>query len=91
MKIKIKNKNKAKILAALYNNAKPQGPGFLHYNPKMMTEEDAQSLLDAGQKEFDYLQGRVMKIDLSGKILDTTLYNRDNGEGMAETILSKIE
>lgn len=25
--------DKAKVLAALYNNSKPQGLGFLHFNP----------------------------------------------------------
>lgn len=32
---------------------------------------------------FDYLQGRVMKVDLAGDELDPRLYDRDNGEGAA--------
>ncbi|MDD4476620.1 MAG: hypothetical protein PHY40_00480 [Patescibacteria group bacterium] len=82
--------NKAKVLAALYNNSKPQGMGFLHFDAQPMTEEEAQALLDSGQTYFDYLKGRVMKIDLSGDELETWLYNRDNGENAAETVLENL-
>jgi len=86
----IKNINKAKILAALYNGSKPLGLGFLHATPDDMTQEEAQKILDDGNTEFDYLKGRVMKIDLSGDELDTDLYNRDNGQGAAERIIESI-
>lgn len=82
--------NKAKVLVALYNRAQPQGMGFLHFTPETMTEEKAQSLLDAGHTYFDYLEGRVMKVDLSKDILRTDLYNRDNGEGAAEAAIAAI-
>ena len=82
--------SKAKVLATLYNGSKPQGMGFLHFNPVGMTEEQAQELLDSGQTYFDYVQGRVMKIDLSSNELNTDLYNRDNGEGAAEARISKL-
>jgi hypothetical protein len=85
----IKGINKAKVLAALYNNSKPQGMGFLHYDSKPMTEEEAEALLKQ-TTYFDYLKGRVMKIDLSGDELQTRLYNRDNGEGAAERVISDI-
>lgn len=76
--------NKAVILAALYNDARPQGMGLLHYDPKPMTTKEAQAILDKGITDFDYLKGRVMKVNLSGDFLDTRLYNRDNGQGAAE-------
>lgn len=76
--------NKAIILAALYNNARPQGKGVLHYDPKPMTIKEAQTILDKGVRYFDYLKGRVMKVDLSSDYLDTRLYDRDNGQGSAE-------
>ena len=82
--------SKAKVLAALYNNSKPQGMGFMHFDAQPMTEEEAQTLLDSGQTYFDYLKGRVMKIDLSGDELETWLYNRDNGENAAETVLANL-
>ena len=81
--------SKPKILAALYNNSKPLGMGFLHYDPRLMTEKEAQELLK-DHTYFDYLQGRVMKIELSGDELRTDLYNRDNGSGRAEEIIKQI-
>lgn len=84
--------SKAKILAALYNNSQPLGMGFLHYDPTPMTEQEAEELLKQFNY-FDYLKGRVMKIDLSGDALSTRLYDRDNGEGAAyraiEALLTK--
>ena len=90
----ISNYSKAQVLAALYNNSKPQGMGMLHFNPTPMTEAEAQEMLDDGQTYFDYVQGRVMKIDLSDDEMDTYLYNRDLGQGAAERViagLNKIE
>ena len=87
----ITNKDKASILAALYNNSKAQGMGLLSFSPAKMTCSEAQSLLDTGRTYFDYLKGRVMKVDLSSDLLDTSLYNRDNGFNAAETAISNIE
>jgi len=82
--------NKAQVLAALYNKAKPQGLGELHYTPENMTQDEAQKLLDKGQTYFDYHNGRVMKIDLSENDLRTDLYNRDNGNNAAEDIINLL-
>lgn len=84
----IKGISKAKVLAALYNASRPQGMGFLQATSDDMSEEKAQGLLDQGHTYFDYLQGRVMKIDLSGDELRTALYNRDNGFNAAEDVLA---
>ena len=81
--------NKADVLAVLYNNAKPQGMGFLHYDPNPMTKEEAETLLRQ-TTYFDYLKGRVMKVDLSGEKLDPLLYNRDNGQGAAECAVAAL-
>ena len=89
--INIANMNKAEVLAALYNASKPQGMGYLQYDPKPMTTEEAQRLLDEGFTYFDYLKGRVMKVDLSGDEFDPWLYDRDLGEGAAERALSIIK
>jgi len=85
--IDLQGKNKAEVLAKLYNASKPQGMGLLHYDSKKMTTEQAQAILDTGQKCFDYLKGRVMKIDLSDDELDIRLYDRDNGQGAAARAL----
>lgn len=81
--IDISNRNKAEVLAMLYNKAKPQVLGFLHFTPEHMTTMEAQEILNTGQTDFDYLKGRVMKVDLSGDSFSPRLYDRDNGEGSA--------
>jgi hypothetical protein len=88
--IDISNLDKAKVLVALYNAARPQGLGFLHYTPEDMTYEQAVSILGSGHTYFDYLQGRVMKADLSGDSFDPYLYDRDNGPGAAWDALQQI-
>ena len=89
MMINIKEMNKADVLAKLYNASHQQGFGFLDPDGQnSMTTKQAQDILDSGQTYFDYLRGRVMKIDLSQEELDPRLYDRDNGAGAAETALS---
>ena len=87
--IDISKTDKAKVLVALYNNASSQGLGILHYTLKEMTIAEAQELLKE-QTYFDYLNGRVMKVDLKGNELNTTFYDRDNGQGAAELALKGI-
>lgn len=62
--------DKAEVLAALYNSARALGLGLLHYDPEPMTRDQAAELLDEGGTYFDYLRGRVMKVDLGGEALD---------------------
>lgn len=85
--IDISELNKAEVLAALYNRARPQGMGFLHYTPEDMTPDEAQKMLDAGQTYFDYVQGRVMKVNLGGGSFSPSMYDRDNGVGAADSAL----
>ena len=86
MQIDISQMNKAKVLVALFNKATPQGMGYLQSSPQPMTTEEAQRHLDRSSF-FDYLHGRVMKVDLGGDSLDPRLYDRDNGEGAARKAL----
>ncbi|MFH1589296.1 MAG: hypothetical protein ABIB43_01895 [archaeon] len=88
--IDIKDLDKADVLAVLYNASKPQGMGFMHYDPKPMSKEDAQLLVDEGEPYFDYLYGRVMKIDISGDTLNPWGYDRDNGQGAAKKAISAL-
>lgn len=84
--------DKAEVLAALYNRARSQGMGLLHYTPEDMTVEEARLLLkEQGERPyFDYVQGRVMKVRLYGDELQTALYNRDNGLNAAENALANL-
>ena len=82
--------DKAVVLASLYNRSFQQGMGVLDKNGRQeMNVEQARKHLDLTH-DFDYLNGRVMKIDLSSAEVDTWLYNRENGEGAAERIIEQI-
>lgn len=87
--VSIKGLAKADVLAALYNNSKAQGMGFLHFDATSMSKDDAETLL-AQTTKFDYLQGRVLKVDLTTDELKTWLYNRDLGQGAAERIIRQL-
>lgn len=103
-RLDIRGLDKAEVLAALYNSAKPLGMGWLHFDPTPMTVAEAQEVINAGgnaagdypawpsrnKMYFDYFKGRVMKVDISGDELYTGLYDRDNGEGAAERALSSL-
>ncbi len=91
MKVNISGINKAELLAALYNESRVQGMGIFQATGRPMTKEEAQSILGSGQTYFDYLHGKVMKIDLSGDEVMTHLYNRDNGPGAAEEIIENLK
>lgn len=82
--------DKAEVLAALYNNSTQQGMGLFHARGREpLTREQAAELLKE-QTYFDYLAGRVMKVDLSGETLDPRLYDRDNGAGAAAAAIAAL-
>lgn len=103
-KVNIAGLDKAELFAALYNHAKPLGMGFLHYDPKVIDKKGAEELMGLGDDSsrmfpgmragrslyFDYVKGRPLKIDLSGDELETSLYNRDQGDGAAEKIVAAL-
>jgi hypothetical protein len=86
--ISIEGLDPALVLAGLYNAARPQGMGFLQYNPEPLTVAQATELL-AHQKSFDYLAGRVMKLTIEDP-LEPRLYDRDNGEGAALMVIASL-
>jgi hypothetical protein len=101
--ISIKGLDKAAVFAALYNRARPQGMGFLQDDPTPMTVEtanqelglsdDAKRMYGVGRSRklyFDYVKGRVMKIDITGDEIDPWLYDRDNGSGAAAEAIAGI-
>ena len=84
----IKEGKKAETLLVLYNNAKKQGLGLLNYKSSELTIDNTKKLL-CDETYFDYLNGKVLKIDLETNELDPTLYDRDNGNGLCERVLKK--
>jgi len=97
--ISIKGKDKAAVLVALYNRAQVQGMGIFQGKLGDMSLERARKLVDdqavvkmpGGNTfiYFDYVAGRILKVDLSADEFDEWLYDRDNGRGAAWEALKK--
>lgn len=85
--IDISNKDKAEVLVGLYNNSHPIGMGMAKYDPTPMTVEVARKILEK-QTHFGYLLGRPLKITLDGNIINVFRYNRDNGQELAQKVIS---
>lgn len=83
--------NKAKLLAALYNAARPMGLGVFQYRAEPMTEAEARDVL-ASRTYIDYCHGCPLKLNFSGD--DTQfridLYDRDQGAGAAQRIIDSF-
>lgn len=87
--IDISNKDKAEVLAALYNHSKPIGMGITQYDPTPMTVEVARIVLEKLGYSFGYLKGRTMKVNLENDIIWVHRYNADNNHpGLAQKAIS---
>ena len=75
---RIEEKYHAKLLAALYNNAKPCKFGTLIKNGlKSLGEAEAKRLLNA-TKDIDCLNGRVIKVRFDKEDINFSLYLKNN-------------
>lgn len=96
--IDITGLSKAAVLASLFNSSRQQGMGFLNTSgANHMSDAEAQREIDSRTTErggfrsyFDYLRGRVMKVDIGGDTLDPYLYDRDNGSGTAARVIAEL-
>jgi len=90
--IDIKGLDKAEVLRALYNGSQQQGLGYLDDRGSSdMTAERSKETVEARPKlTFDYLHGRVMKVDLAKDSFCPILYDRDNGDGAAEALINTL-
>lgn len=92
----IEGLSKPAVLAALFNASKQQGMGFMDSRgASSMSEEDAAEVIvghmTAGHGMcFDYLRGRIMKINIQHDDVNTWGYDRDNGEGAAERAIQPL-
>ena len=88
--VDIKGLDKARVLKALYDHSHVQGLGFMHAAEEgTVTVESCAKLLEK-YTQFDYLHGRVLKVDLSGDEFDERLYDRDCGAGAAQRAVDSI-
>ena len=88
--IDITGLDKAEVLHVLYQKARYKGLG-LYAAVIKYSVEDARRDYEASEcKYFDYLYGRVIKVDLSKDSFDSWLYDRDNGIHAAEEAINKL-
>lgn len=88
--IDIKGLDKAEVLIALWDNSHAQGMSFLSAIPEgAVTVEHFRELLQ-NKTYFDYLYGRVIKVDLSEDEFDERLYDRDNYPGAAAEAIAPL-
>ena len=98
--VNIKGLDKPAVLAALHNGTRALGMCALH-DRGSMSVGDAQKFIDRGTNDiglsvgeknlrFDYVQGRPLKVDISGDDFDPRLYDRDAGEGAAERAIAPL-
>ena len=55
-----------------------------------MSYSKAQKIVAEGNLHFNYLEGRVMKINISGDEMDPRCYDRDNGQGAALKVVTAL-
>ena len=89
-RIDISGLDKAVVLYELYNNSHIQGLGFLQAVDNYTLDDARKDFEESPDKYFDYLHGRVIKVDLSGDSFDPYLYDRDNFEGAAKRVIDKL-
>lgn len=88
--IDIEGLDKAEVLHALYHRSHVQGLGILQAIPAYTVEDARRDLDEQPGYYFDYLHGRVLKVDLFGDSFDSRLYDRDCGEGAAEAAINEL-
>lgn len=88
--IDIEGLDKSEVLHALYHRSHVQGLGILQAIPEYTVEDARRDLDEQPGYYFDYLHGRVLKVDLFGDSFDSRLYDRDCGEGAAEAAINEL-
>lgn len=88
--IDIKGLDKALVLKTLHDNSKAQGMSFFHLK-ELSLDECKQIVNERSELYFDYLHGKVMKVDISGDSFDPWGYDRDNGGGAAQKAIDSIK
>lgn len=87
--VNIAGLDKVVVLQRLYERAQAQGIGILRARNEPMSYGEAKYLLEE-RTYFDYLHGRVMKIDIKGDELSPWGYDRDNGRGAVAEVIAQM-
>ena len=88
--VDIKGLDKAEVLFALYNGSHVQGMGFLQAVSSYTLDDARFDFENSRDKYFDYLHGKVLKVDLSGDEFNDSLYDRDCGIGAAKAVIDEL-
>jgi hypothetical protein len=100
--VDISGLDKAAVLAALFNRAGAPLPGsaaMLHYTPAPMSVEEARAIIEkdlarpgnwTGIIFYGYLEGRCLKIDITGDTFNSWLYDREYGPGAAQRAIDEL-
>lgn len=89
--IDVSGLNKAAVLAALWQEAKPPHPTSIaaEIYTQPMTIERAQAVLDSRLAVMT-VDGRRVDVDLSGDAFDEFFYDRANGKGAAAKAVESV-
>lgn len=87
--VDISGLDKAELLVALFDESHQQGSGVYNDDSEGLPLDEAREMLE-NYDYFDYVKGRILKVDLSGDELNTSLYNRDNGAWAAEKVVDAV-
>lgn len=93
--IDISDKDRADVLAALYNASTPVGIGFAQYNPMPWTREIAEYYFEHfaepkqdGTVYFKHIMGRPVTCTFDGDLIYVKAYNYENEQGLAQRAIS---
>lgn len=93
--IDISDKDRADVLAALYNASTPVGMGFEQYNPMPWTREIAEYYFEYfakpskdGSIHFKWIMGRPVTCTFAGNLVYVKAYNFENEQGLAQRAIS---
>lgn len=88
--IDIKGLNKVDLVLALHRASRPLGIGHIvAMGSPPLDHARVEGHLAQGTY-FDYLDGRVMKVEVGGDMLDPRMYDRDNGAGSAAKVVAGV-
>jgi hypothetical protein len=79
--------DKVEVLLALWNAASANN--YWH-TASSFTREMASKVLRENPS-IDYLGGKPLKVNLSGNAFNAYLYNRDNGAGLAQSVIAGLK
>jgi len=80
---------KANVLAALYNAAKPAFKQMSSYDPSPMTYKEAKQLTFS-HSHFSHIKGRILLIIFIENSFNPKLYDKNNGEGAALKVIESL-